>query len=207
MWLNPVLAQKTLNPRNQQLTHLVLLWLLHVAHYHFSQLCLPISSIQNMSQLEPWEMEGSVSDGPPQCQTSAQPARSDFHNSTAAIDEPWQSDLELKPDEPPTWNQLNSVSMQNSTRNADVIGSADTDLHSVTSPSYTGESRPRRSRNNNEATDNLSLWDTFKIMYKRRPRIKYYLIGLLILLIAASIILGVSLSSRKKQNLLGVMPT
>ncbi|KAL7551207.1 hypothetical protein ACHAWF_014399 [Thalassiosira exigua] len=48
--------------------------------------------------------------------------------------------------------------------------------------------------------DNLSLWETFKFLYKRNPMIKYYIVGLLILMIATVAIIGVSLSQRKKSR-------
>mmetsp|Transcript_5100 Transcript_5100/g.7777 ORF Transcript_5100/g.7777 Transcript_5100/m.7777 type:complete len:628 (-) Transcript_5100:14-1897(-) len=47
--------------------------------------------------------------------------------------------------------------------------------------------------------ESLSLWQTFRLLYRKHPTIKYYAAALLVLLIAAAIILGVSLSNRDKN--------
>eukprot|EP00578_Thalassiosira_sp_NH16_P008987 CAMPEP_0181110920 /NCGR_PEP_ID=MMETSP1071-20121207/18980_1 /TAXON_ID=35127 /ORGANISM="Thalassiosira sp., Strain NH16" /LENGTH=707 /DNA_ID=CAMNT_0023194741 /DNA_START=55 /DNA_END=2179 /DNA_ORIENTATION=- len=49
-----------------------------------------------------------------------------------------------------------------------------------------------------ESTEKLSLWQTFKVLYKRHSMVKYYIIGLLILLVAMGAIIGVSVSQNNK---------
>eukprot|EP00985_Skeletonema_marinoi_P012026 scaffold5741_cov112-Skeletonema_marinoi.AAC.2 len=48
--------------------------------------------------------------------------------------------------------------------------------------------------------DSLSLWQTFRLLYRKHPTVKYYAAALLVLLIAAAIILGVSLSNRNNSS-------
>lgn len=48
--------------------------------------------------------------------------------------------------------------------------------------------------------EKLTLWQTFRLLYRKHPTVKYYAAALLILLIAAAIILGVSLSNGKKSS-------
>ena len=51
-----------------------------------------------------------------------------------------------------------------------------------------------------EITDKLSLWGTFVVLYKRKPMMKYHLLALLVLLIAAAAIIGISVSSKNKDS-------
>jgi hypothetical protein len=48
--------------------------------------------------------------------------------------------------------------------------------------------------------EKLTLWQTFRLLYRKHPTVKYYAAALLILLIAAAIILGVSLSNRNNSS-------
>lgn len=49
-------------------------------------------------------------------------------------------------------------------------------------------------------TETLTLWQTFVALYKRNTMIKYYLIGLLILLAATGAIIGVSISNKNSSS-------
>ena len=157
-----------------------------------------------MSQPEPWEMEGSVSEGAvPQSsnQTDLPDNTQNWASATWAsatdVQEPWESDIELK-----QRPQMNSLHV--SARGMDLMGSLE-DIHSTPSPRASprkpGAKRPAPSgAQDNETTDDLSLWKTFKELYKERPRVKYVIIVLLILLLVSLILLVVSLSNRKSTQ-------
>mmetsp|Transcript_3004 Transcript_3004/g.5350 ORF Transcript_3004/g.5350 Transcript_3004/m.5350 type:complete len:658 (-) Transcript_3004:195-2168(-) len=50
-----------------------------------------------------------------------------------------------------------------------------------------------------DPTENLSLWQTFKVLYRQNPMMKYYILMLVILLIATAAIIGVATSQKKKS--------
>ena len=52
----------------------------------------------------------------------------------------------------------------------------------------------------NESLEKLSLWQTLKVMYKRKPMCKFYILGLLILLAATAAIIGVSISKSNSSG-------
>lgn len=152
-----------------------------------------VASLRAMSQLEPWEMEGSVgAPRPPQ-------SGDNWASSTwaeAPDQEPWESDVELK--------QRPQMNLHTSTRGMDMLGSLD-DIHSPISPPSSPNQRNRSadrhtSTSNNQASDDLSLWQTFKVLYKENPRVKYIIIALVLLLLASLILLGVSLAGRRTQQ-------
>ena len=151
-----------------------------------------------MSQPEPWEMEGSVSEGAaPQSSNQPDDNTQNWASATWAsatdVQEPWESDIELK--QRPQMNSLHT-----STRGMDLMGSLE-DIHSTPSPRASprrpGAKRPAPSGPpDNDTSDDLSLWKTFKELYKEKPRVKYAILALLILFIVSLILLGVSLSNR-----------
>jgi hypothetical protein len=154
-----------------------------------------------MSQLEPWEMEGSVSDndGPQNSAPNPPQSADNWASSTwSAAPEPWESDIELK--------QRPQMNLHASAKGMDMMGSSQ-DVHSPISP-RSSPSRRKRSADrpepvstpNNQAVDDLSLWQTFKELYKENPRVKYVITALVLLLLASLILLGVSLAGRKTQQ-------
>ncbi|KAL7517419.1 hypothetical protein ACHAWX_002343 [Stephanocyclus meneghinianus] len=87
-------------------------------------------------------------------------------------------------------------------RSMDHVGFLDVDYPSISTPrrtTATFSTQRYPSSNNVRTDDNISLWQTFKLLYKRNPTMKYYVIGLLMLLAGASLILGLSLSNRSTQ--------
>ena len=48
--------------------------------------------------------------------------------------------------------------------------------------------------------ERLTLWQTFRLLYRKHPTVKYYAAALIILLVVAAVILGVSLSNRNNSS-------
>lgn len=138
-------------------------------------------------ELEPWEMEGA-----PQNPDSNQ--NGDGQDLQKWASATWASAGSLRP----------QMTLQSSMKGMDLMGSLE-DIH-ADSP----QASPRRARKRptqrpggnqtNETTDDLSLWQTFKELYKEKPRVKYAMLALTVLLLISIIVLGVSLSGRKTQQ-------
>eukprot|EP00986_Skeletonema_menzelii_P015504 scaffold11920_cov91-Skeletonema_menzelii.AAC.2 len=127
-------------------------------------------------------------------------------------DEMWRSAMdryqqEHDDDHPPTLSGLNSNKQQNqydyerinftmdrmgSTR----MGGMEMDMDYDEPPTLP----VARAEALQDDIESLSLWQTFQLLYRKHPSVKYYAAALLTLLIAAAIILGVSLSNRNKSS-------
>jgi hypothetical protein len=95
-------------------------------------------------------------------------------------------------------------SLHTSARGMDLMGSLE-DIHSTSTRARVVARRPAKKTSDrptetNGATNDLSLWQTFKELYKQHPRTKFILLALVVLLLISLILLGVSLSSRKTQQ-------
>ena len=131
-----------------------------------------------MSEIEPWELEGSVSRLSANESSSApqKTHESTHETSWPSGDEPLEADVELK----------------------EMMGSADDARPPSPVSSALGTATattPSRGQ-----TEDISLWQTIKELYKQHPRTKYVILLLILLLLTSVILLGVSLSNRKSQQ-------
>ena len=125
-------------------------------------------------------------------------------------DEMWRSAMdryqqEQDDDHPPTLSDLNNNKQQNQHEyerinyTMDRMGS--TRMGGMEMDYDDPQSVPvARAEAVQDDIESLSLWQTFTLLYKKHPTVKYYAAVLLVLLIAAAIILGVSLSNRNKSS-------
>jgi len=111
--------------------------------------------------------------------------------------ERWDAVGYLEDDHPPTLGQMQSQEQQDQEYarrmgEMDRMGGVEMD--------YEQPSQEGAGEHINESTEKVSLWETFKVLYKQNPMIKYYILGLLILLVATAAIIGVSVSQKNKSS-------
>eukprot|EP00581_Thalassiosira_minuscula_P006249 CAMPEP_0183745228 /NCGR_PEP_ID=MMETSP0737-20130205/66132_1 /TAXON_ID=385413 /ORGANISM="Thalassiosira miniscula, Strain CCMP1093" /LENGTH=713 /DNA_ID=CAMNT_0025980887 /DNA_START=212 /DNA_END=2353 /DNA_ORIENTATION=- len=128
------------------------------------------------------------------------------------------SDAMADSDHPPTLAQLEGHASPSSANNSqlksqeeqdleyarriaemDTMGAMEVEVGYNEPPQAVGV-EVREGSNNEDSMENLSLWQTFKVLYKRNPMIKYYLLGLGILLVATIAIITVSVTQANKSS-------
>eukprot|EP00579_Thalassiosira_antarctica_P030724 CAMPEP_0202031430 /NCGR_PEP_ID=MMETSP0905-20130828/65011_1 /ASSEMBLY_ACC=CAM_ASM_000554 /TAXON_ID=420261 /ORGANISM="Thalassiosira antarctica, Strain CCMP982" /LENGTH=755 /DNA_ID=CAMNT_0048595267 /DNA_START=189 /DNA_END=2453 /DNA_ORIENTATION=+ len=124
----------------------------------------------------------------------------------------WDAVGHLEDDYPPTLSQRPAISPVQSQEQQDEeyanhnsvttssMGMGDMDRMGGMEMDYEQSSPAGARQQANDSIENLSLWQTFKVLYERHPMMKYYILGLLILLIATAAIIGVSVSQTNESS-------
>lgn len=156
---------------------------------------------------EPWEIEGGATEDNEMLQSAAD------DGSRGEEDEMWRSAMdryqqENDDDHPPTLSELNSSQQQkqyNYERINNTMGRMGSSRMVGMEIDMDFDEPPTRlpvaqAEEVQDDIESLSLWQTFQLLYRKYPTVKYYAAALLVLLIAAAIILGVSLSNRDNSS-------
>jgi len=142
-----------------------------------------------MSEIEPWELEGSSSSKPTVYESSA--ATQSTHES---IHTTWASSAGGHAPEPPTEADEDDLELK------ETMGSSKAGDARPPSPVSSALGTATVATPSRGQTEDISLWQTVKELYKRHPRTKYFILVLILLLSTSVILLGVSLSNRKSQQ-------